>query len=174
MTTATPTPQAILDGILADVAIALDGIEHRPRMYGGESLEFQALAAVELRQRILRPTWHAIDPSETTDAWHAFGALVIGEVRSVYLYAVLREEGMLDRLPGLLGDAARWIAREYPPEGTARKAGEHAIRWSDFGTHCRDCLMASSFRGGTQVYRMPGDPWSAVVPSCTRADGGAP
>ena len=116
---APPDPLAILRGILADADATLDGIEHRTVMYGApESAEFAALAAVELRQRILRPSYHRRDPGETADAWHRFTEAVLGRETSTYLHVHLREDGRLADLGVLCGDAARWIAREYPAEWT--------------------------------------------------------
>jgi hypothetical protein len=113
------TPTIILQRILADTAQTLAGIEHRTAMYGGpESAEFAALAAVELRQRILRPEAHGRDPGETADAWHRFTEAVLGRETSTYLHVHLREDGRLAELGTLCGDAARWIEREYPAEWT--------------------------------------------------------
>lgn len=161
-------PAVILSRLLKGVATHLDGLEQHPRTFAhaAESLWIQVITATELRQSILRPQATEADPRETYDAFHAFDALVLGEVRSIPLFVILREEGRLAELPGLLADAARWIAREYPPEGTGRAEGAHSFRWKVFGTSCRDCTVETSFRGPTQFFRVKGGKWSTVARSC--------
>jgi hypothetical protein len=97
----------------------LDGLEHRPSMYawGAEALQNEAMLLVALRQRLWG--YHDFDVHacvcQFTDA-------VNGERRPIPLWCILREEGRLRTrhdnfrdLPGLLGDFARWVAREWPP-----------------------------------------------------------
>lgn len=109
----------ILRGILANTAASLAAMERAPAMRGGpEALELQWLQLVELRQRILRPAALAAQPYETRDAFCRFIAAVNGGLTATMLGCVLRDGGMVAELPRLLGDAARWIEREYPAEWT--------------------------------------------------------
>lgn len=164
-------PAVILSRLLKSVVTHLDGIEKRAGMYAQapESLWNQVVTAVELRQSILRPEATEADPGETSDAFHAFDSIFLGEVRSVPLFGVLREEGMLDLHPKLLCDAARWIAQEYPPEGTGRPEVAHAFRWKVFGTKCRDCTVETAFQGATQLFRHTGGRWTTTSPPCSWA-----
>jgi hypothetical protein len=106
--------------VLAEIATTLAHMERAPRMFGSpEAVEFQALSLVQTRQILLRPRALAANPHETTDAWNAFVSAVNGDAYNSYLFVLLREEGMLAEHGQLLGDAARWIAKEYPPEASA-------------------------------------------------------
>lgn len=163
--------EEILARLLRSAQHHIEGIETRPRAYAWapESLWNQAYAAIQLRQSILRPVALMEDPGETLDALHAFGALVMGEVYNTGLHDNLKREGRLDLLPGLLGDAARWIAREYPPEGTRRAEGAHAIRWDICTSKCRDCEVKTAFVGAKQRFRVGEGRWQATAPKCTWA-----
>lgn len=112
------TPQAILDGLLADIATSLDAMERAPEMWGSPSeLEFQAILLVETRQNITRPRALAANPYETKNAWMRFVVAVAGEEFNGYLFALARETGWTRAEHAkLVADAARWIAQKYPPE----------------------------------------------------------
>lgn len=92
-------------------------IETNHRSWGGpEALELQMLGMVELRQKMVRPAALTANPRETRRAYVMFVSMVNGADINLPLFCVLREAGMLDQLPRLLGDFARCAAVEYPPE----------------------------------------------------------
>ncbi len=162
-------PSEVLSRLLANIESHLHGLEHRPRMYAGspESLWSQAYTLVMLRQSILRPRAMAENPGEVHDAFGAFDALVLGEIYNVPAFCILRDEGRLDMLPSLLGDTARWIAIEYPPETARRHPDVHAIRWRVFGSACVDCGAETCFVNGKQFFKAPRTPrWKSALP-CT-------
>ncbi len=99
--------------VLADIARGIDGIEQRSRMYAvhPEALESQFLQLVAMRQHLI-----GRDDFDLHDAYERFVAELIGERSNTYLHVILREHGVLDKLPGLLGDFGRWVAREWPAE----------------------------------------------------------
>jgi hypothetical protein len=109
----SPTEQHLLD--MANAAI--EGIEKRPRMYAtnSETLWATMLDAVTVRQVLLRPSV-AHPGEEVRDAMIAFDAAVLGEELNTPLWCTLKDHDALDQHPKLLGDFARWVAQEYPPE----------------------------------------------------------
>lgn len=112
--------ESMLRGILASTAAMLDGIEHRPREYAtkSEALEVQALIAIDLRQNIVRPMAMLINPKETAEAYDRFIESVYGSPTSAPLHAVLRQLRRSKELPKLLGEFARRVALELPPEAS--------------------------------------------------------
>ncbi len=112
-------PQARLDREIVEIQARIEGMETHPGSWGdGEALELQWLLLVEARQRLVRPVALGRNPHETRNAWIRFIVAVYGEPTSCPLSWLLREHGRSADLPRLLGDAARWIAQEYPPEWT--------------------------------------------------------
>jgi hypothetical protein len=92
-------------------------IEKSSHSWGGpEAAECQLRLMVETRQMLVRPTALTLDPFETRDAWCRFVATLNGADYNGPLHQILRDEGRLAELPKLLGDFARWVAIEYPPE----------------------------------------------------------
>ncbi len=98
---------------LGKIERLLDGIENRPEMYGAhpESLETQVRQAVAMRQLL----W-GYEDFLVNRAIASFTSRVNGDFTNHPLWAILKKEGMLDQLPHLLGDFARWVAQEYPPK----------------------------------------------------------
>jgi hypothetical protein len=68
-------------------------------------------------------------PAEVNLAYIRFVNTVNGQPNNRPIHCILREEGMLDQLPRLLGDFARWVAREYPPVPTPA-AAPSALPWT--------------------------------------------
>jgi hypothetical protein len=97
---------------LKRIAAILGGMEQRPRMFAWhpETLELSFVALVDLRQVLA-----GYDDFDVHAAWCSFIEQINGEPNNVPLYAILRDEGMLAELPRLMGDFARWVAREWPP-----------------------------------------------------------
>lgn len=114
MTTTDPISKRLAERRAAAMVLitrALDGIEHRAPMYAQhpEAQEAQAFQFVGLRQVL-----HGYLDFDVHAAWGRFVESVNGEATSGTLYPILREHGMLDQLPRLLGDFARWVAVEWP------------------------------------------------------------
>jgi hypothetical protein len=101
---------------LAVIATTLQAIEERAPMYAHapEALEAQVWMLVWLRQILF-----GYSDFDIGDASSTFTAALNGGPTSFPLFVVLRDEGMLDQLPRLLGDFGRWVAREWPPVGNA-------------------------------------------------------
>ena len=106
-----------IQAALARVDKQIEGIELRPRSMGShpESLETQMRQALAMRQLLwgykqLDLNWYMV----------FFTHQLNGEPSNLPLWAILQREGMIDQLPRLLGDFARWVAREFPPK--TRKA----------------------------------------------------
>lgn len=96
------------------IAMHLDGIEHRSRMYAShfEALEAQVHSLVGLRQIL----WgYGDEDFDVNRALIQFTHTVMGQWLSTTLCYQLRDDGRLADLPRLLGDFARWVAREWPP-----------------------------------------------------------
>ena len=110
--------ESMLRGILASTAAMLDGIEHRPRenATASEALEVQALIAIDLRQNIVRPMALLLNPKETASAYDRFIEAIYGSPTNAPLHAVLRKLRRSRELPKLLGQFARQVALELPPE----------------------------------------------------------
>lgn len=107
----------VIANILEDIERRIENLEKYPKMWGHpETQEFTMLDLVEIRAKLLRPKAMKKDPYEVRDAWARFIAAVNGECTNTYLHVILKEEGRLDMLAPLLGDAARWIKKEFPPE----------------------------------------------------------
>lgn len=79
------------------------------------------LDLVELRAKLLRLQAMKNNPYEVRDAWMIFINAVNGKDTNTFLHVILKEEKKLEFLAPLLGDLARWIMREYPPEKTYKR-----------------------------------------------------
>lgn len=105
------------DAALSLINAWITNMERAPRMWGDdESLELQMLQLVEIRQLMLRPLALGLDHRETRRGFCRFISLINGSSYNSTLSSLLRDEGRLSELPRLLGDFARYMALEYPPE----------------------------------------------------------
>jgi len=105
------------DAALTRVSAWIENYERAPEMWGPPfAQELAMYNLVETRQLLLRPAAHRANPFETRDAMIRWVASINGGPSSWFLTTILREEGRLSELPKLLGDFARWVARELPPE----------------------------------------------------------
>lgn len=111
------TPQEQIGTLVREIQSRIDLLERCAPMFGGaEAQEFAMLTFVEFRAHLIRPKAIKNNPYEVRDAWNAFIRAVNGEETNTYLHVILREENKLELLPSLLGDAARWILKRFPPE----------------------------------------------------------
>lgn len=93
-------------------------IEKHSELWGSpETLESLMLTLVELRSFLVRPIASKKDPFEVAFAWARFTESVSQKPTKKFLFAIVEENGYIDRLPEWLGDVARWILVELPPEG---------------------------------------------------------
>lgn len=107
----------ILSDLYFSTQRKIDNLERAPSMWGSpESQEFTMLSLVGLRAKLLRPKTIKEDPYEVRDAWTQFIASINGECTNTFLHIILKREEKLEMLGTLLGDAARWILKEYPAE----------------------------------------------------------
>jgi hypothetical protein len=111
---------------LEAIRVTVETIETRPELFGSaEALERQMMTLLSVRHLL----WgHAPAPNGAfLDARESFIAQVNGEPSAYPLYAILREEGMVEELPRLLGDFARWMAQQYPPKGALEEEAPEPI-----------------------------------------------
>lgn len=109
----------IIVDLLESIEKRIEALERVPKMWGGpETQEFTMLDLVEMRAKLLRPKAMKTNPYEVRDAWAQFTASINGEETNTFLHVILKEEGKTDLLASLLGDLARWIMQQYPPERT--------------------------------------------------------
>lgn len=108
--------QLILD-LVKSIEERIENLEKAPRMWGSpEAQEFTMLTLLEFRAQLLRPQAMRKNPYEVRNAWNRFVDAINGESTNTYLHVILKEEEKLDLLASLLGDAARWIIKIFPPE----------------------------------------------------------
>jgi len=100
-----------LETLLIRIEKILQNLERAPRMWGGDDAqEALVFALVGLRQVIF-----GYPEFDTLTALIHFTRAVNGQSDNRPLSYILREEGMSDQLPRLLGDFARCVARDFPP-----------------------------------------------------------
>lgn len=103
--------------LLAEIDGRFEAMERAPSPYGGsEAVEFQYLTLLELRGLITRPAASRQNPGEVMDAYERFVRSVNGEPTNTFLHCILRSEGRLAELPGLLHDFRMWLLDQQPPE----------------------------------------------------------
>jgi hypothetical protein len=114
----------ILPSLVAHVQLLLEALENAPEMFEAATLwrfaategfprDQEAMVILLVKVRWLLTRRESID---VVDELHArFIDELNGEPYDGPLWALLREEVMLDEHPRLLGDFARWVAREWPP-----------------------------------------------------------
>ncbi len=137
--TAAEPQHAGAELLLRRVQGQIEGLESHPGMWGSaETLDFIMLTLVRYRLLLTRPRAAAASDAEHVAAkvddrpmdagvidegftpYACFVAAINGESTNTFLHCILREAGLLAELPRLLGDFARWIDQEWPPEDGAR------------------------------------------------------